>query len=214
MALRHRIHRVRFRVIKHDPNRAHVGRSMSQSLAQAFETPLPSPISSNRMVYHQLAKAMKSKLKRLENPDSRFLKYASSYHILSLPEAKKYDSAQWSLSRHRVTEKQSVEVLEEEIENLGGHLNADRDFVVYEEKTPRRKIYNSSASGGSDDDDLTFAMPRALGREKKKKNIPSRLRISTSSTNSVWFSIECGVSVVPEEIVYVTLCVFREQYNL
>ncbi|CAI9758559.1 unnamed protein product [Fraxinus pennsylvanica] len=65
---------------------------------------------------------------------------------------------------------------------------------IYEEKTQRRKIYNSSASGCSKDDDLTFAEPGALPpppsvvekkkRRGKKKNIPCRLRISTSSANS------------------------------
>ncbi|KAL2456289.1 Transcription repressor OFP7 [Forsythia ovata] len=80
---------------------------------------------------------------------------------------------------------------------------------IYEEKTQRRKIYNSSASGGSDDDDLTLTAPRALPPpsaaekkkrlgKKKKKNIPSRLRISTSSADSGWFSSEGGVSVGDE----------------
>ncbi|CAI9753013.1 unnamed protein product [Fraxinus pennsylvanica] len=80
---------------------------------------------------------------------------------------------------------------------------------IYEEKAPRQKVYNSSVSGGSDDDDLTFAAPRALPPpsaaekkkrrgKKKKKNIPSRLRISTSSADSGWFSSEGGVSVGDE----------------
>ncbi|XP_022884389.1 transcription repressor OFP7-like [Olea europaea var. sylvestris] len=82
---------------------------------------------------------------------------------------------------------------------------------IYEEKTPRQKIYNSAASGGSDDDDLTFAAPSSLlppplsaaekkkrRGKKKKNNIPSRLRISTSSAESGWFSSEGGVSVGDE----------------
>ncbi|KAL2456456.1 putative mitochondrial-processing peptidase subunit beta [Abeliophyllum distichum] len=59
---------------------------MSQSLAQAPKTPLESPPNSEQMIYDQLAEALKSKLKRLENPESRFLQHASSYLILSLPE--------------------------------------------------------------------------------------------------------------------------------
>ncbi|XP_022851536.1 transcription repressor OFP7-like [Olea europaea var. sylvestris] len=81
---------------------------------------------------------------------------------------------------------------------------------IYKEKTPRRKIYNSSASGGSEDDDLTFVAPCALPlprtsaaekkirRGKKKKNVPSRLRISTSSADSGCFSSEGGVIVGDE----------------
>ncbi|CAI9758375.1 unnamed protein product [Fraxinus pennsylvanica] len=81
---------------------------------------------------------------------------------------------------------------------------------IYKEKTPLRKIYNSSASGCSEDDDLTFAAPGALPpapppsaeekkkRRGKKKNIPSRLRISTSSADSGWFSSEGGVIVGDE----------------
>ncbi|XP_073128428.1 transcription repressor OFP7-like [Henckelia pumila] len=75
---------------------------------------------------------------------------------------------------------------------------------VCQESTPRRKMYNSSASCGDDseDDDLTFANPpppRPPAAEKKKRrakrskrNVPSRLRESTSSGDSGWFSCECG----------------------
>ncbi|KAL2484674.1 putative mitochondrial-processing peptidase subunit beta [Abeliophyllum distichum] len=176
MALRHVLRRVR--VIRPDPNRAHVARSMSQSLAQAPETPLPSPPPPDRMIYDQLAEAVKSKLKRLENPDSRFLQYASPYpittdhtHILSLPETKittlpnglrvatesnlashtatvavyidagsRFETDETNGVAHflehmifKGTEKRPVKVLEEEIENLGGHLNAytSREQTAY-----------------------------------------------------------------------------------
>ncbi|KAI3462503.1 hypothetical protein Pfo_019166 [Paulownia fortunei] len=71
---------------------------------------------------------------------------------------------------------------------------------IHQQTRPRLKIYNSSAScDNSDVDDLTFAQPappssaeKNRRRGKKKKNVPSRLRLSTSSADSGWFSSEGG----------------------
>ncbi|KAL2489107.1 Mitochondrial-proCES [Forsythia ovata] len=156
-----------------------------------------------------LAEALKSKLKRLQNPNSRFLQYASPYLILSLPETKNTTlpnglqvATKSNLASHTTTvaiyidaasrfetnktnsvanflehmiikgiEKRPVKVLDEEIENFGGHLNAYTShkqiaiLLSMKEKHHARKIYKSSASGGFDsfdDDDLTFSTPRAL----------------------------------------------------
>ncbi|KAL0378110.1 UNVERIFIED_CONTAM: Transcription repressor OFP7 [Sesamum radiatum] len=68
---------------------------------------------------------------------------------------------------------------------------------IYEPPTPRRKIYSSS----EDDPSLTHPVPRTpppsaaekkKRRGKKKNNVPSRLRMSTSSGDSGWFSSEGG----------------------
>uniref|UniRef100_A0A2N9JAP6 Transcription repressor n=1 Tax=Fagus sylvatica TaxID=28930 RepID=A0A2N9JAP6_FAGSY len=70
---------------------------------------------------------------------------------------------------------------------------------VYDE-TPRRKIYNSSVSGESDseDDDVLSLPPpppppptvEKKKRRVKKKKTTSKIRISTSSGDSVFFSSE------------------------
>ncbi|KAL0395983.1 UNVERIFIED_CONTAM: Transcription repressor OFP7 [Sesamum calycinum] len=87
---------------------------------------------------------------------------------------------------------------------------------IHQQPSPHFKIFNSSAScdadsdSDSDVDDLTFAHPsppphsssekNRRRRKKKKKNLPSRLRISTSSADSGWFSSEGGgVSDVIDE---------------
>ncbi|KZV29840.1 hypothetical protein F511_43186 [Dorcoceras hygrometricum] len=72
---------------------------------------------------------------------------------------------------------------------------------VCKESTPRRKTYNSSASGrDSEDDDLAFGNPPPPQKKKKKRrtnrnrrSIPDRLRECTSSGDSGWFSCECGL---------------------
>lgn len=63
----------------------------------------------------------------------------------------------------------------------------DKWHVVAKVRQPRHKVYNSDA------DDLTFTQPpqaekKIRRRGKKKKNIPCRLRLSTSSADSGWFS--------------------------
>ncbi|KAL2247050.1 UNVERIFIED_CONTAM: Transcription repressor OFP7 [Sesamum indicum] len=84
---------------------------------------------------------------------------------------------------------------------------------IHQQPSPHFKIFNSSAScdADSDVDDLTFAHPsrpphsssekNRRCRKKKKKNLPSRLRISTSSADSGWFSSEAGGAsdVIDEE---------------
>ncbi|KAM7484416.1 hypothetical protein LguiA_000425 [Lonicera macranthoides] len=145
-------------------------RSSSTSPAPTSQSsPLPSPPPPNAMIYDRLAEQVKSKLKRLENPDPRFLKYASPHPILtdhatilSTPQTQvttlpnglrvatesnlasttatvgvwidagsRFESDETSGVAHflehmifKGTEKRSVHNLEEEIENMGGHLNA------------------------------------------------------------------------------------------
>ncbi|KAK4426841.1 Transcription repressor OFP7 [Sesamum alatum] len=84
---------------------------------------------------------------------------------------------------------------------------------IHQQPSPRFKICSSSAScdADSDVDDLTFAHPspplhssaekNRTRRKKKKKNLPSRLRMSTSSADSGWFSSEGGRAsdVIDEE---------------
>lgn len=70
--------------------------------------------------------------------------------------------------------------------------------IRHQPRGPRLKIYNSAAScDDSDAEDLNFAPPttsaeRNRRRGKKKKNVPSRLRLSNSSADSGWFSSEGG----------------------
>ncbi|KAM7524181.1 hypothetical protein LguiA_014083 [Lonicera macranthoides] len=59
---------------------------------------------------------------------------------------------------------------------------------VYEEESPRRKIYNSSVSAGSGNDTLPVPVKKKR-RNRKKKNV-TRNRLSTSSADSVLFSDE------------------------
>ncbi|KAL0343309.1 UNVERIFIED_CONTAM: Transcription repressor OFP7 [Sesamum angustifolium] len=76
---------------------------------------------------------------------------------------------------------------------------------IYEPTTPRRKIYSSS----EDDLSLTHPMPptpppsaaekKKRRGKKKKNNVPSRLRMSTSSGDSGWFSSEGGARARAED---------------
>ncbi|KAJ8775099.1 hypothetical protein K2173_020103 [Erythroxylum novogranatense] len=138
----------------------------------------PSPPPPNAMIYDRLAESVKQKLKTLENPDPRFLKYGSPIptttshtHILSAPETRvttlpnglrvatesslaaktatvgvwidagsRYETDATSGTAHflehmifKGTEKRSARELEEEIENMGGHLNAytSREQTTY-----------------------------------------------------------------------------------
>ncbi|CAN1248305.1 Probable mitochondrial-processing peptidase subunit beta, mitochondrial [Linum perenne] len=65
--------------------------SSSSALAESH----PSPPPPNAMIYDRLAESVNSKIKQLENPDPRFLKYGSPRptlrshtHILSAPETR------------------------------------------------------------------------------------------------------------------------------
>ncbi|KAL7101793.1 hypothetical protein ACP275_08G077000 [Erythranthe tilingii] len=85
---------------------------------------------------------------------------------------------------------------------------------MYEQPIHRRKICNSSAS----EDDLPFLPPApppssaeenyGRGKRKKKKkknkysNVPSRLRTSTSSVESGWFSSDGGAAAAAGEEHY------------
>ncbi|KAL0546707.1 hypothetical protein IC582_016619 [Cucumis melo] len=153
-------------------------RSASTFPAVASSSPLPSPPPPNAMIYDRLAEAVKSKLKQLENPDPRFLKYGSPHptitdhtRILSAPETRvttlsnglrvatesnlaartatvgvwidagsRFETEETNGTAHflehmifKGTEKRSARQLEEEIENMGGHLNAytSREQTTY-----------------------------------------------------------------------------------
>ncbi|XP_022144444.1 probable mitochondrial-processing peptidase subunit beta, mitochondrial isoform X2 [Momordica charantia] len=157
---------------------SHAIRSASTSPAVAASSPPPSPPPPNAMIYDRLAEAVKSKLKQLENPDPRFLKYGSPHptitdhtRILSAPETRvttlpnglrvatesnlaartatvgvwidagsRFETEETNGTAHflehmifKGTEKRTARQLEEEIENMGGHLNAytSREQTTY-----------------------------------------------------------------------------------
>ncbi|KAH1038459.1 hypothetical protein J1N35_040202 [Gossypium stocksii] len=136
------------------------------------------PPPPTAMIYDRLAHCVNSRLRKLEHPDSRFLKYGSPHptqtshtHILSSPETKittlsnglrvatesslhcrtatvgvwidagsRFESEETNGTAHflehmifKGTEKRSAGALEEEIENMGGHLNAytSREQTAY-----------------------------------------------------------------------------------
>ncbi|KAK4270167.1 hypothetical protein QN277_023246 [Acacia crassicarpa] len=162
-------------------------RSSSSSPAVATPSPPPSPPPPNVMIYDRLAEAVKSKLKQLENPDPRFLKYGSprptlSDHtrILSAPETRvttlpnglrvatesnlaaktatvgvwidagsRFETEETNGTAHflehmifKGTEKRTARALEEEIENMGGHLNAytSREQTTYYAKVTDKDV--------------------------------------------------------------------------
>ncbi|KAK9732926.1 hypothetical protein RND81_04G032400 [Saponaria officinalis] len=139
------------------------------TVAAAVAHPTPSPPPPTAMVYDRAAESVKSKLKRLENLDPRFLRHNSPYptlanhtpiltapatRITTLPNGlrvatesnlaartatvgvwidagSRFESDETNGTAHflehilfKGTEKRSVRQLEEEIENMGGHLNA------------------------------------------------------------------------------------------
>ncbi|RAL46809.1 hypothetical protein DM860_005088 [Cuscuta australis] len=147
----------------------------------------PSPPPPTAMIYDRLAEAVKSKLKRLENPDPRFLQYNSPHpvltdhtDILSAPETRvttlpsglrvatesnlssrtatvgvfidsgsRFETDETNGTAHflehmifKGTEKRTARELEEEIENMGGHLNAytSREQTTYYAKVLDRDI--------------------------------------------------------------------------
>ncbi|KAI4328783.1 hypothetical protein L6164_021113 [Bauhinia variegata] len=153
-------------------------RSTSNAPSVATQSSPPSPPPPNVMIYDRLAEAVKAKLKRLEEPDPRFLKYGSSRPtlsdhtpILSAPETRvttlpnglrvatesnlaaktatvgvwidagsRFETDETNGTAHflehmifKGTEKRTARELEEEIENMGGHLNAytSREQTTY-----------------------------------------------------------------------------------
>ncbi|KAK3042329.1 hypothetical protein RJ639_002375 [Escallonia herrerae] len=161
------------------PNLTQPTRSASQSPALATDPhPPPSPPAPDVMIYDRLAEHVKFRLKRLENPDPRFLRYASPHPtladhtpILTYPETRvttlpnglrvatesnlasktatvgvwidagsRFETDENNGVAHflehmifKGTERRSVRALEEEIENMGGHLNAytSREQTTY-----------------------------------------------------------------------------------
>lgn len=130
------------------------------------------------MIYDRLAEAVKAKIKQLDNPDPRFLKYGSPHpeltdhtRILSAPETRvttlpnglrvatesnlaaktatvgvwidagsRFETDETNGTAHflehmifKGTQKRTARQLEEEIENMGGHLNAytSREQTTY-----------------------------------------------------------------------------------
>ncbi|CAK9186187.1 unnamed protein product [Ilex paraguariensis] len=173
------------------PYLTQTSRSSSQSLAQTHEsTPPASPPPKDFMIYDRLAEGVKSRLKRLENPDPRFLRYASPYPtltthtgILSAPETKvttlpnglrvatesnlasktatvgvwidagsRFETDETNGVAHflehmifKGTASRNVRALEEEIENMGGHLNAytSREQTTYYAKVMDKDVPKS-----------------------------------------------------------------------
>ncbi|CAN6470048.1 unnamed protein product [Victoria cruziana] len=145
------------------------------------------PPAPDVMIYDRIAEDAKSKLRKLENPDPRFLRHASPEPvlvdhtgILSAPETRvttlpnglrvatesnlaaksatvgvwidagsRFESDQTNGTAHflehmifKGTKKRTVKVLEEEIENMGGHLNAytSREQTTYYAKVLSRDV--------------------------------------------------------------------------
>ncbi|KAH0753566.1 hypothetical protein KY290_023836 [Solanum tuberosum] len=146
---------------------------------------LPSPPPPDAMIYDRLAEQVKSKIKRLEDPNQRFLRYnspdptvADHTSILSAPETKvttlpnglrvatesnlssqtatvgvwidagsRFETEENNGVAHflehmifKGTEKRPIRALEEEIENMGGHLNA---YTSREQTTYFAKVLGS-----------------------------------------------------------------------
>ncbi|CAL1408564.1 unnamed protein product [Linum trigynum] len=163
--------------------------SSSSALAESRDSSssLPSPPPPNAMIYDRLAESVKSKIKQLENPDPRFLKYGSPHpvlrthtHILSAPETRvttlsnglrvatesslsaktatvgvwidagsRFETDDTNGTAHflehmifKGTERRSARELEEEIENMGGHLNAytSREQTTYYAKVMDKDV--------------------------------------------------------------------------
>lgn len=151
-----------------------------------------SPPPPHLMPYDHAAEIMKNKIKKLENPDKRFLKYASAIpilashnHILSAPETRvttlpnglrvatesnlsaktatvgvwidagsRFESDETNGTAHflehmifKGTERRTVRALEEEIEDIGGHLNA---YTSREQTTYYAKVLDSNVNQALD----------------------------------------------------------------
>ncbi|KAB2610365.1 mitochondrial-processing peptidase subunit beta [Pyrus ussuriensis x Pyrus communis] len=174
----------------HRPPSALTAAVRSQSTSPAVATSpsspsLPSPPPPTAMIYDRLAEGVKSKIKRLENPDPRFLKYGSPHpsltdhsHILTAPETRvttlpnglrvatesnlasktatvgvwidagsRFEDDETNGTAHflehmifKGTEQRTARDLEEEVENMGGHLNA---YTSREQTTYYAKVLDS-----------------------------------------------------------------------
>lgn len=152
-------------------------RTASTAVATAAD-PSPAPVAPPVMIYDQLAAAVKAKIKRLDDPDTRFLRYASPHPTLSdhssivaapatrvttlanglrvatestlasrtatvgvwIDAGSRFETEETNGTAHflehmifKGTEDRTVRQLEEEIENMGGHLNAytSREQTTY-----------------------------------------------------------------------------------
>lgn len=152
--------------------------STSPAITPPSALPSSSPPPPDAMIYDRLAEAVKSKIKQLDNPDPRFLKYGSPHpafadhtRILSAPvtlvttlpnglrvatesnlaagtatvgvwidAGSRFETEETNGTAHflehmifKGTEKRTARSLEEEIENMGGHLNAytSREQTTY-----------------------------------------------------------------------------------
>lgn len=161
-----------------------VVRPHSTAVATTADAPLPSPPPPNAMIYDRLAETVKRKLKKLEDPDPRFLRYNSPHpavdshsDILSAPLTRvttlpnglrvatesnlasttatvgvfidagsRFETDETNGTAHflehmifKGTEKRTPRHLEEEIENMGGHLNA---YTSREQTTYYAKVFD------------------------------------------------------------------------
>ncbi|CAA6662949.1 unnamed protein product [Spirodela intermedia] len=163
-------------------------RSASTALVSPAESDLPyAPSGRVVMPYDRLAEAVRSKIKRVDDPDPRFLRYASPHPvladhttILSAPETRvttlasglrvatestlasrtatvgvwidagsRFETEETNGTAHflehmifKGTESRTVRQLEEEIENMGGHLNAytSREQTTYYAKVTAEDV--------------------------------------------------------------------------
>lgn len=162
-------------------------RPLSTAVATAPDASLPSPPPPTAMIYDRLAESVKQKLKKLEDPDHRFLQYNSPHptvdshtEILSAPLTRvttlpnglriatesnlasatatvgvfidagsRFETDETSGTAHflehmifKGTERRSARELEEEIENMGGHLNAytSREQTTYYAKVVDKDV--------------------------------------------------------------------------
>ncbi|CAG7890995.1 unnamed protein product [Brassica rapa] len=173
-------------------NQATRASSSISALDSAATHSPPPPATPILMPYDHSAEIVKEKLKRLENPDQRFLKYASPHpilashnHILSAPETRvttlpnglrvatesnlsaktatvgvwidagsRFESDETNGTAHflehmifKGTERRTVRALEEEIEDIGGHLNA---YTSREQTTYYAKVMESDVNQALD----------------------------------------------------------------
>ncbi|KAL6498571.1 hypothetical protein OROHE_026512 [Orobanche hederae] len=162
-------------------NRTHfltTRQSLSTAIATASDAALPSPPPPTAMIYDLLAESVKQKLKKLEDPDPRFLKHNSPHptvdshtEILAAPLTRvttlpnglrvatestlasktatvgvfigagsRFESEETRGAAHflehmvfRGTKRRTAAGLDQEIENMGGHLNAytSREQTTY-----------------------------------------------------------------------------------
>ncbi|KAK7373565.1 hypothetical protein VNO80_06980 [Phaseolus coccineus] len=158
--------------------------SVSPTIAPSAASP-PAPPPPTAMIYDRAAESIKSKLRKLQNPDPRFLKYGSPRptlsdhtHILAAPETRvttlpnglrvatestlaartatvgvwidagsRFETEETNGTAHflehmifKGTERRNARELEEEIENMGGHLNA---YTSREQTTYYAKVTDS-----------------------------------------------------------------------